>query len=89
VVRESFGRLDLCYETGLRRRPGLAGRVVVKFVISRSGAVALASDAGSDLGDADVVGCVVRAFDSMTFPESIDSSVTVVYPLVFTPAGAR
>jgi len=27
----------------------------------------------------------VRAFDRLTFPESDDSVVTVVYPLVFTP----
>jgi hypothetical protein len=85
IVRESFGHLDVCYEAGLRRQPGLTGRVAVKFVIDRRGAVALATDAGSDLPDADVIACVVRAFDSLVFPESKDSAVTVVYPIVFTP----
>jgi len=85
VVRENFGRMRICYEGGLRAHPELRGRVVVKFVIDRRGSVALARDADSDLPDADVVACVVRAFDALTFPASDDSAVTVVYPLVFTP----
>ena len=85
IVRESFGHLQLCYEAGLRRHPRLAGRIAVKFIIDRQGAVAMATDAGSDLLDADVVACVVRAFDALTFPASMDSATTVVYPVVFTP----
>ncbi len=88
IVRENLGRMQLCYDTGLAAHPRLAGRVAVKFVIDRRGSVALARDAGSDLPDADVVGCVVRAFDALMFPASDDSSVTVVYALAFRP-GAR
>src|SRR6185312_13816821 len=33
VIRQNFGRMRLCYETGLRADPGLAGRVQVRFVI--------------------------------------------------------
>lgn len=89
VVRDNFGRFQVCYDAGQQRHPGLEGRVAVKFVIDRRGSVALAADAGSDLPDPDVVSCVVRAFDSLTFPESKDSAVTVVYPIVFTAAPAR
>ena len=89
VVRANFGRFQVCYDTGLRAHPGLSGRVAVKFVIDRRGAVAVASDAGSDLPDADVVTCVVRAFDALSFPASRDSVVTVVYPIVFSPAPAK
>ena len=85
VVRDNFGRFETCYRGGLRRNPTLRGRVVVTFVIDRRGNVALARDSGSDLPDADVTGCVVRAFDTLVFAESKDSSVTIVYPLVFKP----
>jgi hypothetical protein len=85
VVRASFGRFQVCYDDALDREPSLSGRVVVKFVIDRYGQVALARDVASDLPNADVVSCVVRAFDTLTFPESKDSAVTVVYPLMFTP----
>jgi hypothetical protein len=85
VVRQSFGRFRLCYEDGLRRDPGLAGRVSVEFVIDRQGAVSMASNEGSDLGDESVVACVVRGFQALSFPEPEGGIVTVVYPLVLSP----
>jgi hypothetical protein len=89
IVRDNFGRFQVCYDSRLRAHAELAGRVAVKFVIDGRGSVALASDAGSDLPDADVVSCIVRAFDTLTFPESTGGPVTVVYPLVFSPGSAN
>jgi hypothetical protein len=85
IVRENFGRFRFCYEGGLRASPGLEGRVAVKFVIDRSGAVALATDGGSDLPDREVVQCVVRGFGSLSFPPPEAGMVTVVYPILFQP----
>lgn len=84
VVRQSFGRLRACYETGLARDPGLEGRVSVKFVIDRSGSVALAAPMENSTGDAAVGACVTRAYSAMTFPQPEGGIVTVVYPVVFT-----
>ena len=39
IVRQNFGRFRLCYENGLRNNPNLQGRVAVRFVIGRDGAV--------------------------------------------------
>jgi hypothetical protein len=89
VVRQSFGRFRLCYEDGLRRDPGLEGRVSVRFVIDRQGGVAMAADAGSDLRDESVVACVVRGFQALSFPQPEGGIVTVVYPLVLSPSEAR
>jgi hypothetical protein len=86
IVRMSFGRFRYCYESGLRGNPELRGRVAVRFVIDRSGAVPLASDAGSDMPDANVVQCVVRAFGDLSFPEPDGGMVTVEYPIVFERA---
>lgn len=88
VVRQNFGRFRFCYEAGLRANPSLEGRVVVKFVIDRTGAVSFSGEAGSDLADAHVVQCVVRAFADLAFPSPEGGLVTVVYPIVFSAAEA-
>ena len=85
IVRQNFGRFRLCYENGMRTNPNLAGRVAVRFVIDRSGAVSTASDGGSDLPDRGVVSCVVRGFGNLSFPQPEGGIVTVVYPIIFNP----
>lgn len=85
IVRLNDGRYRLCYEKALRRDPGLQGRVTVKFMIDRHGAVAVASDGGSDIPDEGVRECVIKSFTSLSFPEPDSGTVTVVYPIVFNP----
>ncbi len=85
IVRQNFGRFRLCYENGLRTNPNLTGRVAVKFVIDRSGAVSTAQDGGSDIPDRNVVSCVVRGFQNLSFPQPEGGIVTVVYPIIFNP----
>jgi hypothetical protein len=85
IVRLNDGRYRLCYENALRGDPGLSGRVTVKFMIDRHGAVAFAADGGSDIPDQGVRECVVRSFAALSFPEPEDGTVTVVYPIVFNP----
>jgi hypothetical protein len=85
IVRQNFGRFRLCYESGLRGNPSLAGGVSTKFVIDRSGAVVSAADHGSDLPSAAVVSCVARGFGNLSFPQPEAGIVTVVYPIVFAP----
>lgn len=84
VVRANFGRYRACYQGALSANPNLQGRVVVSFVIGRSGTVSTAQ-AGGDLPNAGVMGCVASAFRSLTFPAPADGIVTVSYPLVFSP----
>ncbi len=85
AVRQQFGRFRFCYEGGLAKNPALAGRVSVRFVIDRSGAVTMAQDAGSDLADEAVVACVARTFLSLSFPAIEGGVATVTYPIVFSP----
>jgi hypothetical protein len=86
IVRQNFGRFKLCYENGLRNNPNLQGRVAVNFVIGHEGEVSQAQSGGSDLPDAGVVSCVVRAFYGLSFPHPESGIVTVSYPIVFSPA---
>ena len=86
IVRQSFGRFRLCYENGLRNSPKLQGRVSVKFVIGKDGAVSSAIDGGSDLPDSGVVSCVIKAFQGLAFPQPEGGGVVVVvYPVIFSP----
>ena len=87
IVRQNFGRFRLCYENGLRSNPNLQGRVSVRFVIGRDGAVSQVGNGGSDMPDGGVVSCVVRAFYGLSFPQPEGGIVTVVYPINFAPGG--
>jgi FHA domain len=87
IVRQNFGRFRLCYENGLRNNPNLQGRVSVRFVIGRDGAVSQVSNGGSDLPDGGVVSCVVRAFYGLSFPQPEGGIVTVTYPIMLSPGG--
>jgi hypothetical protein len=85
IVRQNYGRFRLCYEQGLGRNPNLEGRVQVRFVIGRDGAVSNVSNGGSDLPDSTVVGCVVKAFYGLSFPKPEGGIVTVQYPIILQP----
>jgi hypothetical protein len=85
IVRQNFGRFRACYESGLRTNPALTGRVTTKFVIGRDGAVNQSSDSGSDLPDQQVVACVVRSFNTLSFPPPDGGAAMVTYPIMLTP----
>jgi hypothetical protein len=84
IVRQNMGRFRLCFQNGLKHNPTLRGRVSVKFIIDRQGAVSMTADGGSDLPDPSVVGCVVRGFSNLSFPAPEGGMVTVVYPIMFS-----
>src|SRR5262249_40363330 len=83
IVRANFGRFRSCYENALLHDPGLAGRVTVRFLIGRDGAVSSVQDGGSNLPNPEVVSCVLRAFYGLSFPQPEGGVVTVSYPIVF------
>ncbi len=87
IVRQNFGRFRLCYENGLRNNPNLQGRVSVRFVIGRDGAVSQVRNGGSDMIDGGVVSCTVRSFYGLSFPQPEGGIVTVTYPIMFSPGG--
>jgi hypothetical protein len=85
IVRQNFARFKSCYMQGWARNPSLQGRVAVKYVIDRAGNVLNAGDGGSDLPDANVVACIIRAFSTLVYPQPEGGIVTVVYPIIFAP----
>ena len=85
VIKQKMGRIRECYTRELRRDPDLTGKVVVRFVIGRSGAVTYAAIRASSLGNSIVEDCVVDEVQSATFPSPRgDGSVIVSYPFNFS-----
>lgn len=89
IVRTNFPAFGACYETGLQRSRALSGRITVRSRIVRSGATQATSHDPfrTDLADQEVIACVIRSFEKLSFPppEERGGSVEIVYPLLFTP----
>ncbi len=85
IVRQSHASFRSCYEAGLARSPALEGKVGVRFVIAKSGAVTTVADAASDLPDAAVKKCIFKVFSALSFPAPEAGTVTVVYTMKLTP----
>jgi Ca-activated chloride channel family protein len=85
IVANNLGRIRLCYESGLRKNPRLAGRVTVRFIIGQMGDVPSSMDGGSNLADPSVVACIVAAVRSLVFASPAGGFVTVVFPLTLSP----
>ncbi len=85
IVRQNYGRFRFCYEQGLAQNPNLEGRVVVRFVIGREGAVTSVQGGGSDLPDKRVNNCILQSFYGLSFPAPEGGLVTVSYPIALSP----
>jgi hypothetical protein len=85
IVRSHFGAFRRCYEQGLARDPDLRGSIRARFVIGRDGKVSHVSDHGSDIPDAEVRDCVLKAFYELVFPAPAGGITTVVYPIMLAP----
>ena len=85
VVNQNLSKVRACYELGLKKNPALEGKVVVEFVIGKTGAVTSATAKESTVADAKVGQCVAQMFRAMAFPKPEDGTVSVTYPLEFKP----
>lgn len=84
IMRQNYGRLRSCYESGLRANPGLQGRVAVRFVIVRDGSVSNVGNGGSDLPDPAVTSCIIRSVYGISFPAPENGIVSVLYPIMLS-----
>ncbi len=89
VVRSEWERFRGCYEDGLRRNPSLEGRVSVRFVIERDGSLRDLASVAPTMPDPEVVRCVVARFGTLRFPPPHGGTVTVTYPIMFSPGAAE
>jgi TonB family protein len=84
VVRRHERDIRACYDVGLSREPGLAGRLRVDFVVEPSGATTGARVSDSTLEHAEVERCIVVVVSRWRFPSS-SARTDVGIPLAFAP----
>lgn len=89
IVRTNLPSMKKCYDEGVTRNPKLRGTVTTKFVIGADGLVQ-SSEATTDANhppfpDPKVEACILKTFTALVFPKPQGGTVTVTYPLVFTP----
>jgi hypothetical protein len=83
VIRANFPRFRACYESGLKKDPGLKGTVAVRFIIDNTGAIETANLAGGSMSDGSVSSCVLGVYKTISFPEPEGGKVMVTYPIDF------
>ncbi|RAL22927.1 hypothetical protein DL240_08525 [Lujinxingia litoralis] len=85
VVRQHRREMQHCYEQELQRNPNLAGRVTVRWVISPTGSVTVASIAETSLNNSGVEQCMTQRIRRWVFPEPKGGGiVNVNYPFNFS-----
>jgi hypothetical protein len=86
VIKRNLSSIRYCYERQLSRAPDLAGKVSIKFVISKSGAVSRAVIDSSTVNDDALESCLQSRFLHMAFPEPKGGGIVIVsYPFLFAP----
>jgi hypothetical protein len=86
-MRLNMGRFRGCFDAALRRRPGMSGRVTLRFTIDRSGLVSKAR-AVTLMSDRDLARCLTSKTYELAFSLPVYGVVDVSYPLVLTPPEA-
>ena len=79
-----------CYENALGKKSGLKGKMLLSFLIGKTGRVEVARVAESSLSDAQLEKCVVHQVRNWTFPQPAnDGQVNVSYPFSFKSVGVN
>lgn len=85
AIKEKAALYHRCYQKELQRNPGLAGKVVVRFVIDRDGSVKGANIKESTLSNESVETCLVGEIMRSRFPKPKgNGTVVVAYPFMFS-----
>lgn len=85
-VRQRLKAIQICYERELKRNPSLKGRVVVRFIISRSGRPEQIDIEENSLNNDAVGSCIRAVIRGWSFPFRPADDVSVAYPFLFSPA---
>ena len=81
-------QIKYCYENALKTNPGLAGRVVLRFIIQKDGSIQTVTVARSALGDSAVENCIKIAAKRWKFDKPSDGGFVIVTVAVnLSPGG--
>ena len=85
VVKANKHRIKDCFNAGLQLDPDLSGRVNLKFIIGKTGAVSKSEVKETTLNHAETEACMVAVAKSMQFPEPEGGGIVIVtYPFALS-----
>ena len=67
VVRGAQGRVQACFNAGLKRDRSLSGETKIKFVVSHEGVVKAWKDEESSMSDEEVTKCIGEVINRLNF----------------------
>ncbi|MBD3344847.1 MAG: TonB family protein [Chitinivibrionales bacterium] len=86
VVGSHKTSIRMSYEKYLKRNPGLAGKITVRFTIAAAGRIIEVQILENTTGSKDLARDISRKMKMWRFDPISDGDVTVTYPFVFSPA---
>ena len=90
VIRQHLAEVKFCYEKELAKKPDLAGKVVVQFIISAKGKVKSATIKSSTMNSAGFESCLVKKIKRWVFPQPKGGGIVIVtYPFFMQPSGTE
>ena len=84
VIKNNSDTYLRCYNDQLKKDPVLGGRVVVNFIISKTGTVSSAQINRSTINNEELHNCITEATKRFQFPKPKGGGIVIVnYPFVF------
>ncbi len=84
VVKRHMNQIRYCYQRELVKSPTLAGKITVKFVITKDGSVSSATTKASTMGSPAVESCLNARFLRFEFPKPKGGGLVIAsYPFTF------
>ncbi len=83
VVRSHMAALKYCYEKELQRKPNLAGKLELRWMIKPDGRVDRVGTASNTMGDKDVDSCMQRQIKGWVFPKASAPTLVQKFPFFF------
>ncbi len=88
AVANHWSQVRSCYETALGRKSGIQGKMLLSFIIGKTGKVDGIRIAESTIADNKLENCLVHQVRNWIFPTpTSEDHVSVSYPFVFKPVG--
>jgi hypothetical protein len=84
-IHRRRGGIDACYQSVTRHRPGLGGRIEVRFTLNVIGKLVNVAIDHDTVGEPALASCIVRTISSWRFPPSPKGDLEFAYPFIFQP----
>lgn len=86
IFRQNLGRVRLCYEKQLEKKPQLEGKMKLDFTITLQGEIQAPRGSALTLNEPALFECIAKSTKDITFPQpEAGAPITVSVPISFAP----